>query len=79
MVKNPPGNADDIRVMGSIPLLVRCPGGGNGNPLQYSCLENLMERGAWPATVLRISKSQTALKQLCMHTQRCQDRCINVD
>ena len=38
------------------------PGGGNGNPLQYSCLENPMDRGAWKATVLRVAKSQTRLK-----------------
>ena len=47
MVKNPPANAGDIRDMGSIPGLGRSPGGGNGNPLQYSCLENPMDRGVW--------------------------------
>ena len=45
-VKNPPANAGDIRDIGSIPGLARSPGGGNGNPLQYSCLENPMEKGA---------------------------------
>ena len=51
MVKNPPPNARDIRDVGSIPGLGRFPGGGHGNPLQYSCLENPMDRGAWWATV----------------------------
>ena len=46
MVKNPPDNAGDIRDMGSTPGLGRSPGGGHGNPLQYSCLENPMKRGA---------------------------------
>ena len=52
MIKNLPANARDIRVTGSIPGLERSPGEGNGKPLQYSCLENLMDRGAWPATSL---------------------------
>ena len=47
MVKNLPANAEDVRDMGSIPGLGRSPGGGHGNPLQYSCLENPMGRGAW--------------------------------
>jgi len=51
VVKNPPANAGDIRDVGSIPGLGRSPGGGNSNALQYSCLENPMDRGAWPATV----------------------------
>ena len=59
MVKNLPANAGDIRDVGSIPELGRSPGGGHGNPLQYSCLENPMDRGAWQATVHRIAKSQT--------------------
>ena len=67
MVKNPPANTGDIRDVVSIPVSGRCPGGGNGNPLQYSCLEHPMNRGAWQATVLRITKSQTQLKQLNMH------------
>ena len=46
MVKNPPGNAGDVR---SIPGSARSLGGGNGNPLQYSCWENSMDRGAWRA------------------------------
>ena len=62
MVKNPPANAGDVRNVGSIPALGRSPGGGTGNPLQYSCLENHMDRGAWQATVQRVAKSQTSLK-----------------
>ena len=50
VVKSPPANAGDIRDMGLIPGSGRCPGGGHGNPLQYSCLENPMNRGAWWAT-----------------------------
>ena len=64
VVKNPPANAGDIRDLSWIPGLGRCPGGANGNPLQYSCLENPMDRGAWRATVHRIAKSQTQLKWL---------------
>ena len=51
VVKNPPANSEDIRDAGSIPVLGRSPGGGHGNPLQYSFLENPMNRGAWQATV----------------------------
>ena len=47
MVKNPPANAGDTGDLGSITGLGRSPGVGNGNPLQYSCLENSMDRGAW--------------------------------
>ena len=50
-VKNPPVNAGDLRDAGSIPGLGRSPGEGNGNLLQYSCLENPMDRGTWQATV----------------------------
>ena len=62
MVKNQPANAEDIRDMGSIPGLGRSLGRGHGNPLQYSCLENCMDRGAWWATVHIVAKSQTQLK-----------------
>ena len=65
VVKNPPTNAGDITDSGLIPGSERSPGGGNGNPLQYSCLENPMDRGALRATVYRVAKSQ--LKQLSMH------------
>ena len=47
VVKNPPANAGDVRNADLIPGLERSPGGGHGNPLQYSCLENLLDRGAW--------------------------------
>ena len=56
VVKNPPANAGDIGNAGSIPGLGRSPGGGHGNPLQYSCLENAMDRGAWWAAVPGVSK-----------------------
>ena len=62
--KEPTCNAEDIRDRGSIPGLGRSPGGENGNPLQYSCLENPMDRGAWRAIVHRVTKSQTQLKRL---------------
>ena len=58
------GAAGDV---GSIPGSGRSPGGGQGNPLQYSCLENPMDRGAWRATVHGVMKSWTRLKQLSMH------------
>ena len=64
VVKNSPANAGDIRDMGSIPGSGRSPGEGNGNPLQYSCPENPMDRGAWRATVHGVAKSQARLKQL---------------
>ena len=64
MIENPPANAGDIRYTNSNPGSGRSPGGGQGNPLQHSCLENLMDRGAWQATVHRVAKSQTQLKGL---------------
>ena len=59
MVENPPANAGD---MGLIPGLGRSPGEGNGNPLQYSCLGNLMDRGAWWAAVYEVTKICTQLR-----------------
>ena len=59
MVKNLPANAGDTRDVSSIPRSGRSPGGGNGNPLQYSCLEESMDRGAWQATVQGVTKSRT--------------------
>ena len=56
MVKSPPANAGDIRDAGSIPGSGRCPGGGHGNPLQDSCLENPVGRGAWRMTVHTFAK-----------------------
>ena len=57
--KNLPANAGDIRDAGSIAGLGRSPGGRNGNPLQDSCLDSPMDRGAWQATVHRVAKNQT--------------------
>ena len=59
VVKNLPANAGDSRDAGSIPELGRSPEGGNGNPLQYSCLENSVDRGAWQATVHGVPESDT--------------------
>ena len=59
MVKNPPANVGDLRDEGLIPGLGRSPGGGHGNPLQYSCLENPMDRGAWQATLRGLAESDT--------------------
>ena len=64
VVKNPPANAGVVREAGLIPRSGISPGEGHGNPLQYSCLENPMVRGAWWATVYRVIKSRTRLKQL---------------
>ena len=61
MVKNLPASAGDIRDLDSILGLGRSPGGGDGNPLQYSCLKNPMDRGAWWATVHGLAKSRTQL------------------
>ena len=68
-LKNLPASARDIRDVGSIPGLGKSPGEGNGNPFQYSCLENPMDREDWWATVHGVSKSCTWLKWLSMHTE----------
>ena len=68
VVKNLPANAGDIRDMGLISGLGRSPGEKHGNPVQYSCLENPMDTGAWWATVHGVTKSWTRLKQLSTHT-----------
>ena len=62
VVKNPLAEAGDIRDTGSVPGSGRSNGEGHGSPLQYSCLENPMDRGAWQATVHRVAKSRTGLK-----------------
>ena len=67
VIKIMPANVGDIRGVGSIPGLGRSPGEGNGKPLQYSCLENPKDRGAWWAMVHRVTKCWTQLKQLSMH------------
>ena len=63
VVKNLPTNEGDLGDSSSIPGSRRSSGAGNGNPLQYSCLENLMDRGAWQATVHRVTQSQTLLSE----------------
>ena len=62
MVKNPLANAGDIRDVGSIPGSGRSPRVGRGSPLQYSCLENPMDRGAWWSTVHEVANHQTRQK-----------------
>ena len=68
VVKNLPANAGDIRDTSSIPGWEISPRGGHGNPLQYSFLENLMDREAWQATVHRVTQSWTRLKQFNVHS-----------
>ena len=67
VVKNTSANAAGVRNVGSLPGLGRSHGGGHGNPLWYSCLENPMDRGAWQATVPRVTKSWTQLRWLRVH------------
>ena len=62
MVKNVPANAGDIRHVGTVPASGRSPGGGHGNPLQQSCLENLTDRGTWWATTHKVAQTGTPLK-----------------
>ena len=69
VVKNPAANAATVRDQGSIPGSERSPAEGNGNPLQRSCLENPMGRGAWRATDHGVAKGQTRLKRLSMHAE----------
>ena len=68
VIKNLPANKRDLRDEGSILGWGRSPGEGHGNPLQYSCLENPMDRGAWQATVHGVAKNCTWLKRLNTHT-----------
>ena len=67
VVKNQPASAGNLRDTGSVPGSERFPGEGHGNPLQYSRLENAMDRRAWRATVHRAAKSRTWMKPLSMH------------
>ena len=69
MVKNISANAEDLRDAGSIPGLGKSPEGGNGNPFQYSCLENSIDPGAWQATVPRATESDTTEQLTHTHTQ----------
>ena len=68
--KNPPANADDLRDAGWIPGTGRSPGGGPGNPLQYSCLENPVDRGAWQVIVHSVTESDTTEVTQHAGTQR---------
>ena len=70
VVKNPPANAGDIRDAGSVSGLGRSPEGGHGNPLQYSCLENPLDKWTWQAIVHRVAKSWTWLKWLSTHAHK---------
>ena len=70
MVKNPPVSAGDVRDAGSISGWERCPGGGLGNPPQYSRLENPMEKGAWWAIVHGVAKESDTTEQLNNHHHR---------
>ena len=72
VVKKSPANAGDTRDRSLIPGLERYPGGGNGNLLQYSCLKNPTDRGAWQATIHGVTKSLIRLKQLSRHTCKIQ-------
>ena len=67
VVKNSPANEGDVTDVVSIPGLGRSPGEGHGNPFEYPCLEDPMDRGAWRATVHGVTKSQIPLKWLSMH------------
>ena len=67
VVKNPPANEGAARDARLIPELGRSPGGGNGNPLQYSCVGNAIDRGAWQIIVYGVAKSWIQLKQMSMH------------
>ena len=67
VIKNPAASTGGVRDLGSIPGLGRSPGGGRGNRLRYSCLENPIDRGAWRAVVHGVTKSRTRLKLLSTH------------
>ena len=69
-----PANAGDAGNVDSIPGLGRCPGEGNGNPLQYSCLENSMDRGVWQAIVHGTTKNLDTIEQLSTDTVNCLER-----
>ena len=78
LVKNLPSNTGDARDSGSIPRLRRSPGGGNGNLLQYSCLENPMDREVCQATIHGITKSQTGLSDLTLALCVCVCVCVYI-
>ena len=71
VVKNPPAKTGDIRDESTIPQSGRSSGGGHGYPLQYSCVENPMDREAWQTTVHRVTQCQTQLKRLSTQVYVC--------
>ena len=75
MVKNLPANEGDAGDLGLIPGLGRSPGERNGNPLQYSCLENPMDRGAWRATIHRVAKRQDMIERV--NNNQCQGQTLH--
>ena len=77
VVKNPPANAQDVKHAGSTLGSGRSLGGGHGNPLQYSCLENSMDRGAWWATVREVTRSWTLHEHTCVYIYTSKI-CINI-
>ena len=78
MVKNTFASAEDARYVGLIPGMERSPGEGNGNPLQYSCLENPTGRGDWQATVHGVAKSRTRLRDFTsLHNRITQEEFIS--
>ena len=76
MVKNPLANAGNVRGVGSIPGLGRSPGERNGNPLQYSCVDNPMDGGAWWATAHGVAKSRTRLGDFTSHYVKVEGRAL---
>ena len=79
MVQNPPASARDTKDTGSIPGSERLPGEGNGNPLQYSCLENFMDRGAWCATVYGVAKESDTTECAHLRDYQGQSKPININ
>ena len=77
--RNLPAKAGGLRDPGSIPESGRFPGGGHGDPLQYSCLENPMDRRAWRATVHGVTKSQTRPQGCGMHTCMTESLCCTAE
>ena len=71
VVRNPPASAGATGDVGSIPGLARSPGGGNGNPLQYACLETSMDRGAWWATDHGVAKELDTTEHACTYSDEC--------
>ena len=78
VVKNPPAKAGDIRDASSIPGSERSPGGGHGNSLQYSCLENPMAGGAWWATFYRVAESWTRLERLSTYLTHSSEKLLAI-